>query len=74
MQTGKAVQMLSSLRHRKWLVLLFAAHLPFLLIYLSSLWHQQHYQFFPFAIGAFAWLLVTRRSRKPERWTCLQRC
>ncbi len=69
MQTGKAVQILCALRHRKWLVLLFAAHLPFLLKYLSSLWQQQHYQFFPFAIGAFAWLLVKRRSGEPERWT-----
>ncbi len=69
MQTGKAVQIYCSLRHRKWLVLLVAAHLPFLLKYLSSLWQQQHYQFFPFAIGAFVWLLVTRRSSEPERWT-----
>lgn len=44
------------------MALLWLAHLPYLLVYWISLWKQPHYQFFPFALGAFVWLFVTRRS------------
>lgn len=56
-------------RRRLAFVLLIAAHLPFLADYLRGLWQQTHYQFFPFAIGAFIWLFATRRNIEAERWT-----
>ncbi len=51
------------------LAVLIALHLPLFFMYLRSLWQQTHYQFFPFAIGIFAWLFATRRSKEPENWT-----
>jgi len=60
---------MSFLCSRRGLLLLFAAHVPFLFIYLAGLWQQTHYQFFPFAIGAFIWLFATRRNGDAERWT-----
>jgi len=68
MQPRISSQVLGFLRRRFWLVILIAAHVPFVIAYLSGLWQQTHYQFFPFAIGAFAWLFATRRSDEPERW------
>ena len=50
-------------------ILLPVAHLPWLLNYWTSLWHLQHYQFFPFALGAFGWLFATRRSKNQQRWS-----
>ena len=57
------------LRKKLLLAVLLAVHVPFLIAYLSGLWRQTHYQFFPFAIGAFVWLFATRRYRQPERWS-----
>jgi exosortase len=59
------------LNRRLWLALLMGVHLPFVLPYFAGLWERTHYQFFPFAIGTFVWLFVTRRSRDQERWTWL---
>lgn len=60
------------LRGRLPLILLLAAHLPFVLLYYVGLWRQQtHYQFFPFAIGAFVWLFHSRRRDEPEQWSLL---
>ncbi len=55
------------------MLLLVAAHVPLMITYLSVLWQETHYQFFPFAIGAFIWLMVTRRSQEPQRWTLFSR-
>jgi exosortase len=63
--------MIDLLRKKLLLAVLLAVHVPFLIAYLSGLWRQTHYQFFPFAIGAFVWLFVTRRDRQPERWSWL---
>ena len=73
MSAGQAVKVESSRRRSLLLGGLIAVHLPLLVTYLKSLWTQTHYQFFPFAIVAFVWLLVTRRSGDPERWTWLTR-
>lgn len=53
------------IRQNAPLVLLAAAHLPFLAVYFAGLWRLEHYQFFPFALAAFAWLYLTRAERKP---------
>lgn len=53
------------------LILLALAHLPWLVIYWLGLWNQQHYQFFPFALGAFALLFANRRSRTIKKWSVL---
>ena len=47
-----------------WLpyVLLLAGHLPFVYIDLKLMWTRTHYQFFPFALAAFAWLLWQRQD------------
>ncbi len=58
-------------RRHVLILLLIAAHGPLIIEYLTTLWQKTHYQFFPFAIGAFIWLLVTRRSQEPQRWTRL---
>jgi len=55
-----------------WLILLAAAHVPFLMLYYLQLWNQEHYRFFPFALGVF---VVTFRQRivgavtRPIGWT-----
>ena len=54
------------------LCLLVLAHLPFLTVYLRGLWQTTHYQFFPFAIGSFVWLFLTRKSAH-ETWTVLSK-
>lgn len=41
-------------------LLLGLLHLPMLWVYYSRLWQQEHYQFFPFALGAFAWFVFGR--------------
>jgi len=56
---------------RMLLMLLALAHLPWLVIYWLGLWNQQHYQFFPFALGAFALLFAKRRSRTIKNWSVL---
>ena len=52
------------------LCLLIGLHIPFLTVYLRALWQSTHYQFFPFAIGSFVWLFVTRKS-VAEHWSVL---
>ncbi len=69
MQPGKLSRVVEVLRRRTWLAILTAVHLPFLVAYLGGLWRHTHYQFFPFAIGAFVWLFAKRKSEEPERWT-----
>ncbi|WDQ15664.1 exosortase U [Rhodopirellula sp. P2] len=56
-----------------WVALL-AAGLPMLAVYFSRMWRLDHYQYFPFAIGAVAWLAWTRSDRyfyAPARLTSL---
>ena len=69
MSAGQSLQGVRSRRQSLLLGGLIAVHLPLLVTYLKNLWTQTHYQFFPFAIIAFVWLLATRRSADPERWT-----
>lgn len=58
------------MKGRTALLLLLGAHVPFLLVYYIGLWRQQtHYHFFPFALCAFIWLFISRRSDEPERWS-----
>ncbi|MFN9082125.1 MAG: exosortase/archaeosortase family protein [Planctomyces sp.] len=49
-------------------LLLVAAHLPFAVLHYVGTWKLEHYQFFPFALGMFAWLFHTRRDPSLERW------
>lgn len=49
-------------------LLLLAAHLPFAVLHYVGTWKLEHYQFFPFAFGMFAWLFYTRRDPALERW------
>ena len=69
MQRDKLSRVVEVLRRRRWLAILIAVHLPFMVGYLRGLWWHTHYQFFPFAIGAFVWMFATRRSGEPEQWT-----
>lgn len=48
--------------------LLLAAHLPCAVPHYIRTWTLEHYQFFPFALGMFAWLFHTRRTPGAERW------
>lgn len=45
-----------------WVALL-AACIPMLVIYFSRMWRLDHYQYFPFAIGAVVWLAWSRSDR-----------
>ena len=56
------------LTHLLALGLLAVAHLPFAVVEFSRLWWREHYQFFPFAFGAFAWLLYSRRRPGAFQW------
>jgi exosortase len=51
--------------------LLIAAHLPSAIPHYIRTWALEHYQFFPFALGMFAWLFHTRRTPGAERWSIL---
>ena len=51
------------------LAFLLLAHLPFLFVYFRLLFQFDHYSFFPFAIGVFAWLCFERIDRKRFVWT-----
>ncbi|KLU02929.1 eight transmembrane protein EpsH [Rhodopirellula islandica] len=56
-----------------WVALLTAG-IPMLAVYFSRMWRLDHYQYFPFAIGAVAWLAWTRSDRyfyAPARLTSL---
>jgi exosortase len=50
------------------ILLLVAAHLPYAALHYARTWNLEHYQFFPFALGMFAWLFHTRRDPSLERW------
>lgn len=54
--------------HTVALWLLIGAHLPFFVIEFCRQWQREHYQFFPFAFAAFAWLLNSRRFPGAFRW------
>lgn len=54
---------LAFIQRNKPLALLGLAHLPFVVVYFISLWRYEHYQFYPFAIGAFIWLYFSRSDR-----------
>lgn len=65
-------QLITYARTRAAFLLLLAAHLPFVVMYYIGLWKQQtHYQFFPFALGAFAVLYWQRRAAANEVWSRL---
>ena len=48
--------------------LMLLAHLPLAIAHHWKLWEREHYQFFPFAFGAFGWLLYTRRQPGAFVW------
>lgn len=50
------------------ILLLMAAHLPYAALHYARTWNLEHYQFFPFALGMFACLFLTRRDPSLERW------
>lgn len=50
-------------------VLLVAAHIPFLVPYFKQLWELDHYQFYPFAIIGLAWLVRERLDVQRFQWT-----
>ncbi len=62
-------------REHTAIVLLLAAHIPFVAYYYWGLWKfQSHYQFFPFAVTGFAWLFCTRKQLdQPEKWGVIPR-
>ena len=49
-------------------LILAAAHLPFLYVQCKTLWSLEHYQFFPFAFAVFGWLFYTRRVQGVVFW------
>lgn len=60
-----------------WIAAAFiaCAYAPMLYVFFQQLWWQPQYQFFPFVIGAFGWLLWTRWQEAepadagaPPRW------
>lgn len=54
-----------------WLIML-AAPLPVVFVYLYRMWQMPHYGYFPFLLAAVAYLAVTRGVgawRLPTRWT-----
>lgn len=53
----------ASRRALQFLLICLAAHLPLMLSYCRRLWTFEHYQFYPFAIGATAVLLFDRIRR-----------
>jgi len=55
------------------LVLLALAHVPFVGRYYLGLWLRPEYQFFPFALVAFVWLLRTRGKASGPSWTVASR-
>ncbi len=63
---------LNRVRHHGMVCLLAAAHLPYLYAYFVELWQKTHYQFFPFALAAFAWLAWTRADGPTGQHTALK--
>lgn len=50
-------------------ILLVAAHLPFMVPYLKQMWELSHYHFYPFAIAGLIWLVRERRDPSRFRWS-----
>jgi exosortase len=55
---------------------LLVGHAPLAVLHLRSLWQQEQYQFFPFVLAAFGWLLYSRWQESPDtdsppRWWSL---
>ena len=64
-----------SLNQYWWLLVILAAHLPFVVAQLLNLWKRPHYQYFPVALLAIGCLVWTRLqplpaevNLKPHRW------
>lgn len=55
-------------------LVLLAAHVPFVAIYYWRLWDLEHYRFFPFALGIFFWQLLTRRQADATVWRWYSKC
>lgn len=51
------------------ILVLLAAHLPMALMHYRDAWSLEHYQFFPFALGSFGWLIWTRRDASRDNWS-----
>lgn len=51
-----------------WLGLIALLHIPMVFTNYLRLWNYEHYQFFPFALGAFGWLVVSRRLKGTFNW------
>src|SRR5262245_65288375 len=53
-------------------IALVVAYAPLLWMFFRQQWQKPHYQFFPFVIGAFVWLLWQRyhqgSPRREETW------
>ena len=57
-------------RQQTWwfpFALLLVGHLPFVFLDLKLTWTRTHYQFFPFALGAFGWMLWQRQNGASKR-------
>ncbi len=50
-------------------LVLICAHLPFAFIHYRESWSLEHYQFFPFALASFGWLIWTRRDSSSDNWS-----
>lgn len=71
MFTRIAEEMRQFFASRSLFALLIVIQLPMAIRYFVELWPREHYQFFPFAVIAFAILFATRKSQQPERWNWL---
>lgn len=69
--TTKVKQLLAK---HLWLFVLFLIHLPFMGLEFVRLWNLEHYQFFPFALGAFAYFVFQRRFPGNFHWTTFGWC
>ena len=52
-------------------LLLAAAHLPFVFVQCRTLWSLEHYQFFPFSFVVFGWLFQSRRVGGVYCWDAI---
>src|SRR4051812_39140179 len=48
-------------------VVVVLAYGPLLWLFFRQQWQKPHYQYFPFVIGAFIWLLWKRYGEAPQR-------
>jgi exosortase len=61
------------LGQRPLFLVLLIAHLPLAGIYYLRLWSLTHYQFFPFALGLFVWLVLRRAGASAEKLPWISR-